>query len=124
MTPFPPARRMLSLLCAAELLMAALPCTGLEYRPVKVGGGGYVAGIVATPRSAVGTPYTFFRTDVGGCYRLLNTSGRSCEDGCSESIEWKPLSQRFTHLELVRWRRARRIPSEHLSRLDGGGRLL
>jgi hypothetical protein len=102
----------MSFLCAVVDVL--ILCNGPQYRPVKIGGGGYVAGIVATPRAAVGTPHTFFRTDVGGCYRLMNTSDRSCEDGCSESIEWKPLSQRFTHAE-QNWFGGDALAASHLN---------
>ncbi len=48
-----------------------------EWRDIRVGGGGYVTGIIASPQA----PYTkFIRTDVGGAYRWDGTRWRSLTD--------------------------------------------
>jgi xyloglucan-specific exo-beta-1,4-glucanase len=78
---------------------AALP--PVTYEHVAIGGGGYVAGIITTPRSAVGTPQVYFRTDVGGIARLLNRSNGDSGPGewGVHGLRWAPLSDRFTYAE-------------------------
>jgi xyloglucan-specific exo-beta-1,4-glucanase len=56
-----------------------------------IGGGGFTTGIVPTLRSAVGNSTVFFRTDVGGVYRLLDNN------------VWKPLIDFFTFRDRNRY---------------------
>lgn len=61
--------------------------SGVEYKSVAIGGGGYVTAILATPPSASGAPHVFFRTDVGASYRMDNSTG---------TLRWIPLLDALT----------------------------
>jgi xyloglucan-specific exo-beta-1,4-glucanase len=69
------------------LLLSFQPTSAVEYNSVGIGGGGYVTAILSTPITAVGNRTTFFRTDVGGSYRMENSS--------TGVITWVPLVDKF-----------------------------
>jgi len=53
---------------------------------VKIGGGGFIDGLVSSAWYASGAPQLLIRTDVGGLYSMRNRTGR---------IAWRALSDGF-----------------------------
>ena len=79
----------LSSIDAASLLTPLqLPIT---LSSLAIGGGGFTTGIVPSFRTANGTATVFFRTDVGGVYRLVHND------------TWKPLIDFFTYKDRNRY---------------------
>jgi photosystem II stability/assembly factor-like uncharacterized protein len=72
----------------AALVGAALPGAENAYawRNVRIGGGGYVTGIVIHPKEK---NLIYIRTDVGGVYRWNDQPN-------DEGMQWLPLTDRFT----------------------------
>ncbi len=83
------------LLPVAAGLSALSLCAAIDYHPVKIGGGGYVAGVFASSPYAAGPPQVFFRTDVGAIYR--GNFGTSANGSVNTTdVTWVPLNNRFT----------------------------